>query len=495
MELPLLGKINRPLPWIIALVTGGIVVIGYTTYQMTQTADPKLELTKLTVPAQKQILAVEIKASGTVEPIQSVNISPKAPGRLMALMVEQGAVVKAGQLLGVMDNRELQAQGFQSQARVKEAQEKLKEAEVNIPQEIEQARIRVIEANSKVSQTIAQLKQAQQRIPRQVDQARAQLKQAESRLKLAQERAKRNQYLVNEGAVSRDTFDGAANELYIAQANLLDLLQRLEQVKTTGFPEVDQLEESINQAKAAAAEAQSVYEQKQKSAQSQIFQLQAAVKAAQGQLQQIVVQFEDTKITAPFDGVITQRYANVGAFVTPSTSVSSSTDDSAPKTSILALARGLQIRAKVPEIDVTRLSHGQPVNVLADAYPEEEFKGQIIRIAPEAVKEQNVTSFDVIIGLITGGNKLRSKMNVDLTFLGKSIPEALVVPTVSIVTQEGQTGVMVLGEEGKPKFKPVKIGIVIDDKTQIISGIEPGDRVFIDLPESKNKKNKQDKKG
>ena len=493
MEPPLLGKINRPLPWIIALLAGGIVVVGWMTYRMTQTSSPEIELAKLTVRAQKQLLAVEIKASGTVEPIQSVNISPKAPGRLMSLMVEQGAVVKAGQLLAVMDNRELQAQGLQAQAQLRQAQEKLKEAQVNIPQEIEQARIRVLVANTKVSQAQAQLKQAEQRIPRQVQQARAQLRQAESRLKLAQDRAKRNQALVNEGAISQDQFDGVANELYTAQANLLDLLERLEQVKTTGFPEVEQLQQAISQAQASADEAKSIYEQKQRSAQSQLFQLQAAVKASQGQLQQIYVQFQDTTITAPFDGIITQRYANVGAFVTPSTSVSSSTDDSAPKTSILALAKGLQVRAKIPEVDITRLSPGQPVRVRADAYTEQEFKGQIIRIAPEAVKEQNVTSFDVIIGLIDGQNKLRSKMNVDLTFLGKSIPEAVVVPTVSIVTEGGKTGVLVPNEKGKPEFKPVKIGIVIEDKTQIISGIEAGERVFIDLPERKEIKDKKDK--
>jgi len=65
------------------------------------------------------------------------------------------------------------------------------------------------------------------------------------------------------------------------------------------------------------------------------------------------------------------------------------------------------------------------------------------------------------------------------------------VPTVSIVTQQGKTGVMVLNAENKPEFKPVTIGAVIDDKTQIISGVDSGVRVFIDLPDSKDKKDKK----
>jgi HlyD family secretion protein len=57
------------------------------------------------------------------------------------------------------------------------------------------------------------------------------------------------------------------------------------------------------------------------------------------------------------------------------------------------------------------------------------------------------------------------------------------VPTVAIVTQEGETGVMVVDDNGKPLFKPVTIGISIEDKTQILSGLLPGEKVFIDLPD------------
>ena len=75
------------------------------------------------------------------------------------------------------------------------------------------------------------------------------------------------------------------------------------------------------------------------------------------------------------------------------------------------------------------------------------------------------------------------KLNVDVNFLGEDISDALVVPTVAIVTKNGETGVMVADENEKPKFKPVTIGQVLDEKTQILSGLTSGERVFIDLPE------------
>jgi HlyD family secretion protein len=89
-------------------------------------------------------------------------------------------------------------------------------------------------------------------------------------------------------------------------------------------------------------------------------------------------------------------------------------------------------------VDVGQIKPGQSVEIVADAFPDKVFKGRVQRVAPEAVKEQNVTSFQVRVTLLTGQQELRSGMNVDLTFLGEQLSNALVVPTVAIVTQEGR---------------------------------------------------------
>lgn len=475
MEFPLVGKANRPLLWILGLMAVGAIAIGIATYKLAETPSPRLEIEKLTVPAQREAVAVEIKASGTVEPIQSVNISPKNPGRLTKLLVEQGMAVKQGQPLAVMDNLEIRAQGFQAQAKFKEALAKLKTAEVKIPAEIKQAQTRLKQAQ-------ALLKQSRARIPQQIQQAQSQVEAAEVRLRLADSRLQRNRSLVEEGAITSDAFDAVKNEYSDAQAKRNEALQRLEEVKRTEPPEIDQLQ-------AAVGEAQLAFNQRQEMAGSEIAELQAAAEAARAELERIKIQYQETIVTAPFDGIITQKYATEGAFVTPTTSAS--TTASATSTSILAVARGLEIVARVPEVDISLLKRGQPVKVIADAYPNEAFQGQIIRIAPEAIVEQNVTSFEVTIGLINGQEKLRSKMNVDVTFMAQPLSDALVVPTVAIVTEKGETGVMVPDADNKPQFKSVRIGLVLDDKTQVLEGLNPGERVFIDLPEDKKSKDKE----
>jgi HlyD family secretion protein len=73
-------------------------------------------------------------------------------------------------------------------------------------------------------------------------------------------------------------------------------------------------------------------------------------------------------------------------------------------------------------------------------------------------------------------------MNVDATFLGKQLNHALVIPTVSVVTQQGQTGLLVPDKNGKAQFRPVTLGSSIGNQTQILKGVKPGERIFVDLP-------------
>jgi HlyD family secretion protein len=453
-----------------------LTIIGFTTYTVFKSSRSKVDLKTLTVPATKQDLNVEIKASGRVEPIKSVNVSPKEPARLIKLLVEQGDRVTAGQTLAIMENAELGTQVAQAEAELNQARASFSEGETKINAEISQAEARLRQAE-------AQLNQAQGRIPRDIEQTKAQINAAESKLKLVKERVRRNEYLLKEGGIAQDTFDEVADNYQNAQSSINELRQRLEQQQKTGGSEITQLQ-------AGVAEARSALEQRKQTAQDEVEQLEASTEASEASFKQSGIQYADTIVKAPFDGIVTQRYAVEGSFVAPSTSGSSTASASA--TSIVALAQGLEVIAKVTELDIGQLEPGQKVEIVADAYPDEEFLGEVKRIAPEAVVEDNVTSFEVRVKLLSGQNKLRSKMNVDATFIGEELRDSLVVPTVAIVTQNGETGVMVLNAEEQPEFKPVKIGLTLGEQTQVLSGIKPEERVFIDLPEEKRDKESEE---
>lgn len=461
---------NKPL--IFSILTASLILFGATTYLISRQSNSQVQkIEELTVPVTQDNLIVKITASGKVEPIRNVNVSPKNPGRLVKLLVEQGDKVSLGQTLAIMENLEVEAQKSQAEAELKQAEASLSSDRIKMSGDINQARARLDQAR-------ARLAQAKARIPQDIHQNKAQIQSAQSRLRLSQERVKRNKYLLGQGAISQDTYDEVIMEVENAKANLLELRQRLIQLEDTRHPEIDRLEFAI-------AEAELDFQQKQNSYQDEIAALKARIQANQANLKRIDVQYSDTIVTAPFTGIVTQRYAVEGSFVTPTTSASSSASASA--TSILALADGLEIVAKIPEVDIGQLQTGQKVEIIADAYPEDTFKGTVKRIAPEAIVEDNVTSFEVRVNLLTGQQKLRSKMNVDVTFLGQEITNTLVVPTVAIVTEEGQVGVMVLNEDNEPEFQPVKIGLTLQDKTQVLKGVNSEERVFIDLPKKYRK--------
>lgn len=461
-------KQNNPLPWIFGVTLGGMLLVGGWTYFISnrQSKSPEQLLNDYTVSVNRETLNLQIRASGTVEPVQSVNISPKNPGRIVKLLVDQGVIVKQGQPIAIMENQELFAQGVQAESNVREIQATIQEKNVQIQGDLQRFSSQLVQAE-------ARLEESRQRIPQQIAQVRSQLKESESRLQLARSQVERNQKLLEEGAVTQDQFEQLVTQYIVAQADIQRQIERLQELQATGLPEIQRLEAEIQELKIAL-------EEREVRGKAEIDKLTANLQGAEATLEIAKIQYQDTFIRAPFDGIITQRYATEGAFVTPTTSASSTA--SATSSSIVALARGLEIVAKVPEIDLSQIKVGQPVDIIADAYPTETFQGVVRAIAPEAIVEQNVTSFEVKIDILSGQEKLLSKMNVEVNFIGEKVDNALVVPTVAIVTEKGKTGVMIPDEKNEPKFQPVTIGLSVDDKTQVLSGLFSGQRIFIDLP-------------
>ena len=545
----LLDSSYRGKPWWIALVTAGLLILTIGIYLGRKRYDGQPEvLETLTIPVKTQNIVVRITASGAVQPIQRVNLSPKNQGRLAELYVKQGDRVKAGQIIARMESRDLEAKLRQAQARLKNSKANLAKQETGSrPEEIAAARARLSQVGARLSQLQAGSRQEEIAVARarldgiqanlsqlqagkrpeeiaqgkarleqaitrwqnaktgslkeEIEQAKARIEAAKAELELTTKRLERYQKLVNEGAITRDAYEEYVRDDRRVNANLQEAEKRLEQLTQFRLAEIERLTaameeekqafqllekgarlEEIVRAEAEVAEARSQLEQLVNGTRpEEIARAEAEVAEAKAQVRYQEILLEETKVRAPFSGVITQRYASKGAFVTPATSASNATF--ASSTSIVALARGLEVLAKVPEANIGQITSGQTVEVVADAYPDQVFKGKVKLIAPEAIVERNVTLFEVEVALETGKEKLRSGMNVDLQFLGDRFDNALVVPTVAIVTKKGETGVLVPDAKNQPKFRPIILGFNIGNQIQVLQGIKAGDLVFIELPE------------
>ena len=436
MKLPLIGKVRHPLVWLAGGLATVIVVSSVVGVTIWRSRFNTYDVAALTTPATVQPLTVRITASGSVQPVQTVNLSPETSGILEALYVEQGDRVEQGQLIAQMKSDELEAQVQQYRAVVAEAQANLQD-------------VRRGSRPEEIAQAIAA-----------VDAARAQMRDTEARSDLAENDLTRSRQLYERGAISENELENAQRErrsaeagLEQAQARVDESLRRLDDLRNLPEPEV-------------------------------VAQAEARLDQARAQLKATQVRLNDNSIRAPFAGIITQKYATEGAFVTPTTSASDLS--SATSTAIVALAQDLEILAEVPEADISFIEPNQRVEIIADAFPEQAFEGRVKLIAPEAIERQNVTLFQVRIELLSGKDVLRSNMNVDAQFIGDQLQNALVVPTVAVVTQAGETGVLVPGENREIIFQPVTLGPQVEDQIQILSGIEEGEPVFIDMPPGKS---------
>ena len=436
MQVPLIGKVRHPLIWLVAGLAAAALVAGAVGFGLWRSRQSAYVIEDFTTAAAIEPLTVRVAASGTVTPVQTVNLSPENAGILEELLVEQGDRVEAGQLIARMRSRDTTAQVQQNQAAVAEAEAALANLrQGSRPDEIAQA-----EAAVAASQ--------------------AQVRDAQARLALATSDLARRQQLFDRGAVAATDLDTAAREQRSAQA-------------------------SLEQAQAGVTEAQRrVNDLRSGPRQTEIAQAEARLAQARAQLDGAQIRQDETLIRAPFGGIVTQKFATVGAFVTPTTSASELS--SATSTAIVALAADLEVLAEVPEADISLIKAGQTVEVVADAFPDQTFAGRVKLVAPEAIERQSVTLFQVRIELLDGKDILRSNMNVNVAFVGDQLADALVVPSVAVVTQAGETGVLVPGENQEVVFQPVTLGPQVGNQSQIVSGIEAGDLVFIDLPPGKS---------
>lgn len=463
MQIPFIGNVKKtPNPWLLGLIAAGTVGLAATIPLAARNSTPQQNVNQLMVPVTAKTVTARIRATGKVEAIRTVNINPKEAGILEELLVEQGQAVKAGQLIARMDTDRLDADLDRVKANLEQAQATLALLRAGTRPEV------INQAQAGVGQSQAQVIEAEAGVAR----ADAQLAQSQARLRKAQADLDRYTQLNREGVIATRDLDLAQQDYQVALAQTQADQKAIQQAKAS----LARTQAGLNNSQ------QQLKQQENGSRVQEIAQAVAQVKAAEANLKAIQTQMAEKYVRAPFDGVITQAGAKVGAFVSPTSFAS----QSGSATSIATLANGLEITAKVPEIDISQIRLGQAVEIKADAYPDKIFQGVVQLISPEAREDANqkgVVAFEVKVKIVTGKEVLRSGMTTDLAFMGTRINNALMVPSVAIVTNKGQTGVLVPGEKNKPEFKPVTIGSTIGNETQILSGLQSGDQVFKELPE------------
>ncbi|MFL5344447.1 MAG: efflux RND transporter periplasmic adaptor subunit [Hyalangium sp.] len=281
-----------------------------------------------TAAAKRMDLAIVADASGLLEPIRVVEVKSKASGEVLRVLVETGTQVAQGALMAEIDPRDVQNALSQAEA------------------DLESARVKV------------QVVDAQRK--------------------------------------------------------------RMEELRASGVVTQQELETSVD----AAATAR------------------AAMVRADTNLQLARIRRQDVTIRAPIAGTILDRTIEPGQII------ASATSNVSGGTTLFKMAdlSDMQVRAKIDETDIGKIQPGMTAKVSLEAYPGRAFTGDVVKIEPQAVVEQNVTLFPVLIHLKNSEGLLKPGMNAEVSIEVSSRNNVIAIPNSAVVgMREAATAAGALG--------------------------------------------------
>ena len=306
--------------WGAALLASGVVTCG----RGEADEAPSLQTAAVT----RGDLMITAEATGSVEPIRTVEVTSKAWGEVVRLYVDVGDEVEPGALLAEVD-----------------------------PRDVRNA----------------------------FDQAEADLEVAQARLEISQAQLERSEELLRSGVISTQEHESRNLDFANSRATL---------VKAETNHELAQL------------------------------------------------RLDDVIIRSPLAGTVLEKNVEEGQVVqSASQNVSGGTT-----LVIMADLASMQVRTLVDETDMGEVRAGMQANVTVEAYPELSFIGIVEKIEPQAIVQQNVTMFPVIVQLDNSSGLLRPGMNAEVVIELAQAAGVLLIPNGAVVTpQDVRPAAMVLG--------------------------------------------------
>ncbi len=222
---------------------------------------------------------------------------------------------------------------------------------------------------------------------------------------------------------------------------------------------------------------------------------------AQRALEDARIAFVQTEVRAPSAGIILSRAVEVGSVI------ASASRDVGGGAVLLRMASldTVEVRSLVDESDIGRIKPGMPVSITVDAFPNRRFEGEVLRIGAEALLEQNVTTFPVLVRITNRERLLKPGMNADVDVRIAEVLDTPAVPNtalrdptdvasaadvvgVPVDSLEAQLRALELGDRdyvafmvnnGAVRLAAVRTGITDFDYSAVESGLAVGDSVLI----------------
>ena len=351
--------------------------------------------------------------TGTVVPARQADLASVESGTIRSVNVQIGDRVRAGQLLVQIDDATLQAQLAQDNASLVEARARLRQTQAT---------------NAGTALT-----------------TNASLDSAQVAFNAADANLQRDEQLFHQGYISQASLDQAHSQYASAESDL-----RTAQV---------------------AAQNASLSSHDTSAAQADVASMVAAVSQGEAAVQAVQTQIAQAAVTAPFDGIVTQRNVDPGSLASPGTQL----------VQVSELDPAF-VDVGVPDEDLQYVRTGSRAAIAIDAVPGKTWRGQVQNL--NAAAGQGTLTYLARIALPNSDLALKAGMVADVTFVAARHAHALIVPRGAVLSTDNGTAVYVV-QDGKAKLRQVSVLLETQTDAQVTgSGIQAGTVVITERPDA-----------
>jgi HlyD family secretion protein len=272
-------------------------------------------------------------------------------------------------------------------------------------------------------------------VPEQVTKAQTDVDAARSAMDAAKKLLDNRQQLFNEGALARKLVDEAQVQYAQAKAAFDTAQTHLQALQRVGKDE---------QIKTAAAQ----------------------VESAKGRLDSAQAQVSYTEVRSPLNGVVTDRPLYPGELATTG----------APLMTVMDVSK-VVARINMAQDQAKDVKVGNQATLTASAEGSPAVPGKVIVVSPAS--DVNSTTVQVWVQADNPGEELRAGESVHVAIVAATIDGATLIPAPAVLPNaEGETTVLVVDDKNVAHEKVVQIGVQEPEMVQVVSGVEPGERVI-----------------
>ena len=359
---------------------------------------------------------VVLTAGGYIIPRHRIDIASKLSGRVEEVLFEKGDIVKAGQVLARIDDREMRAQLGQARANRQAAQARLDEAMTGSrPQELQRAQ--------------------------------ATLEEAEANLRTSKLNLDRARQLNQSGVWAKQVLDDAQNKNDVAAAQAKIARENYELTR------IGPRKEQIELARAQVAEADAT-------------------------IRWYETQLENAVIRAPVDGTILDRGIEKGEMLT--TGYFGGERGPKPGLGSLADLKELEIELDINEADISRVHSGQECTVSPDSYPDRKYKARVREIAPEANRQKATIQVKVAVESPDKYLRPETNAKVNFLEQARqsSDENRILIPKSAVTDFQGSPSVYLI-KEGRAARQGIQTSKELGGQVEVVSGLAGGEQLIV----------------